>query len=140
MAYKKNKLYKNFRLLSRDTQFWFFRKWSDIVSPQWMIFQKKLFLMLHSINWPNFIVWWSLLLEILGNMCIAIICFPGCDVINSKINLIFLIKPFLYMTKKSRCERNKFVVKQKASFVIFKELSVAKSCRRPESVPLIAIT
>ena len=28
--------------------------------------------------------------------------FPGCDVVNFEINLIFLIKPFFYMTKKSR--------------------------------------
>ena len=35
-------------------------------------------------------------------MCIAIACFPGCDVINFKINLIVLIKPFFYMTEKSR--------------------------------------
>ena len=34
-------------------------------------------------------------------MCIAIVCVPGCDVRNFEINLIFLIKPFLYMTKKS---------------------------------------
>ena len=33
--------------------------------------------MLYSINWPNFIVWLSLHLEILGNMCIAIVCFPS---------------------------------------------------------------
>ena len=26
----------------------------------------------------------------------------GCDVIHFEINLIFLIKPFFYMTKKSR--------------------------------------
>ena len=62
-------------------------------------FSTKVFLILYSINWSNFIVWLSLLLEILGNMCIAIICKPGCDVINSKINLIFLIKPFLYLSK-----------------------------------------
>ena len=35
-------------------------------------FSRKIFLMLHSINWPNFIVWLPLLLEVLGNMCIAI--------------------------------------------------------------------
>ena len=34
-------------------------------------------------------VWLSLLLEILGNMCIAIVCFPGCDAVNFEINLIF---------------------------------------------------
>ena len=31
-------------------------------------------------------------LEILGNMCIVIVCFPGCEVINFEVNLIFLIK------------------------------------------------
>ena len=35
-------------------------------------------------------------------MCIAIVCFPGCDAINYETNLIFLITPFFYMTKKSR--------------------------------------
>ena len=61
-----------------------------------------MFLMLYYINWPIFIVWLSLLLEILGSMCIAIVYFPGCDVINFEINLIFLIKPFLYIIIKSR--------------------------------------
>ena len=31
-------------------------------------FQRKIFLLLYSTNWPNFIVWLSLLREILGNM------------------------------------------------------------------------
>ena len=35
-------------------------------------------------------------------MCIAIVCFPGCDAINYETKLIFLITPFFYMTKKSR--------------------------------------
>ena len=63
---------------------------------------RKMFLILHLINWPNFIVWLPELLEILDNMYIAVVCFPGCDLINLEINLIFLIKPFLFMTKKSR--------------------------------------
>ena len=58
--------------------------------------------MLYSINWPNFIVWLPLLHDILINMCIAIVSETGCDVINFGINLIFLIKLFFYMTKKSR--------------------------------------
>ena len=37
-------------------------------------FSTKMFLMLYSINWPNFIAWLLLLLEILGNMCIANVC------------------------------------------------------------------
>ena len=28
-------------------------------------------------------------------MCTAIVCKPGCDVMNFEVNLIFLIKPFL---------------------------------------------
>ena len=35
-------------------------------------------------------------------MCIVIVCFPSCGVINFEINLIFGIKPFFYMAKKSR--------------------------------------
>ena len=36
-------------------------------------FLRKIFLVLYSISWPNFIVWLPLLLEILGNMGILII-------------------------------------------------------------------
>ena len=38
-------------------------------------------------------------LKVLGNVCIAVVCFPGCN-IYFKINLIFLIKPFFNMTEK----------------------------------------
>ena len=47
-----------------------------VFSPHFVYdFSKKMFLMLYSINWPNFIAWLHLLLEILVNMCIAIVCF-----------------------------------------------------------------
>ena len=73
-------------------------------------------------------------------MCIAIVCFLDCDVINFEINLIFLIKPFLCMIKKLRQrfkhleneKRWKKEVKQKgwkqtkSIFHNFKGLSVAK--------------
>ena len=61
-------------------------------------FSRKMFLMLHSINWPNFIIWLPFLLEILGYMCIKIVW----NFIKFEINLIFLIKLFRHMTKKSR--------------------------------------
>ena len=35
-------------------------------------------------------------------MCIAFICFPGCDFINFGIYHIFLIKSFFYINKNSR--------------------------------------
>ena len=57
-------------------------------------FWRKIFLLLYSINWPNFIVWLPLLCEILGNTCIAIVCKPGRDVMNFEVTLILRIKPF----------------------------------------------
>ena len=42
-------------------------------------FTTKIYLMLKSINWPNFIVSFPLLLEIYGNMCIVMVCYPVCD-------------------------------------------------------------
>ena len=75
-------------------------------------------------------------------MCIAIVCFSGCDVINLEINLIFLIKPFFYMTRKSR-QKFEHLENKKSfqgeiifNFVIFKGLSFVKNCLVPECVPL----
>ena len=41
------------------------------------------------------------ILEILGNMCIVIICFPPFDIISFEININFLMKLFPYMIIKS---------------------------------------
>ena len=48
----------------------FLDKRLGIVSPAYSVydFSTKMFLMLYSINRPNFIVWLLLLLEILGNI------------------------------------------------------------------------
>ena len=53
----------------------FLGKGLGIVSPAHFVYDisTKMFLMLYCINWPSFITWLPLLLEILGNMCIAII-------------------------------------------------------------------
>ena len=83
-----------------------------------------------------------LFVEILINICIALVCEPSCDVTNFEINLIFLIKPFFYITKKSR-RKLKYLdkakrfqkKKKKKFFIIFKGVSVAKNCFRHESVP-----
>ena len=63
-------------------------------------FWGKIFLLSYSTNWPNFIDWLPLFCEILGNIRIAIVCKPSCDVINFEINLIFLIKPLLLHDQK----------------------------------------
>ena len=70
-------------------------------SPPYFVydFSRKMFLVLYFINWRNFTVWLPLLLEILANMCIVIVYFPRGDITNFEIDLTFLIKRFLHMTK-----------------------------------------
>ena len=83
----------NFEFLDKDL---------GIVSPAHFVyeFSTKMFLMLDSTNWPNFIAWLPLLLEILGNMCIASVCYLGFDVMDFQINFVFLIEPFFLHDQK----------------------------------------
>ena len=55
----------------------------------------------------------SLILEMYGNMCIAIVCFPGFGVINFEIKHTFLIKPLFYLTKTSR-QKFKYLKNEKS--------------------------
>ena len=73
----------------------------------------------------------SLLLEILANICIAIICLPVCDVIGFEIKLSFLIDPFLYMSKKSR-QKSKYLENEKRLYGEIR-LPAAKNYLRPKS-------
>ena len=105
LAYNKNKLYKTLNYWSRDMlNLNFSEKGLGLISTLHFVYNvsRKMFLMLYSTNWSNFIVWMSLLLEIMDNICVVIICQPACDVIKFQINLIFLIKLFCCMTKNSR--------------------------------------
>ena len=137
LAFTRNKLYKTLDYWSRDMlNFDFLERDLGIVSPPRFVYYFYVF------NLLNVIDWLSLLLEILGNMCIAIVCFSSCDAINFEINLIFLIKPGFFMTKKSR--QNFKYLKNEKSFQgdvksishQFKRLLVAKYCLRPESASL----
>ena len=58
-----------------------------IISPPQFVyhFTRNMFLLLYSINLPNFVFLLPLLLEILNNMCIAIVCFTVCDIRNFEI-------------------------------------------------------
>ena len=65
----------------------------------------------------KFHCWLPLVLAILANMSTVIICFPVCYVINFEINLSLLVRPFFYITKKSRekCKnhfRDRYFAKQ----------------------------
>ena len=77
IQYNRNKLFKTLHYWSRDMlNFVFLDKSLGIISPAHFVydFSTKMFIMVYSINWSNFIVCLHLLLEILGNMCIAIVC------------------------------------------------------------------
>ena len=79
----------------------FLWKGLGLASPPYLAydFPRKSFLMLCSINWPNFIVWLSLLLQILDIMYIVITGCQVCDVQNFGINNSFLFYQFFYITK-----------------------------------------
>ena len=86
-----------------------FKKGLGLVSPPYFVddFSRKIFLMLCSVNWKNFFVLLSLFLEISDNMCVAIVCYPVCDIINFEIYLSvtsqktkFYIKDFF-----SKCDQ-----------------------------------
>ena len=66
----------------------FLEKGLGAVSPSHFVydFPKESFLILCSINWANSIVSLYLFLDMSVNMCIAIVSFPGCNVINFEIN------------------------------------------------------
>ena len=57
----------------------------------------------------------EVILAILGNMCIVIICCSVCEVINLEINRSPLIKPFFYITKKSR-QKYKYIKNEKSFY------------------------
>ena len=99
-------------LIQRYVQFSFFRKRSgNSFSTMFCVWFFKKNVSHVIINWLNFINRSSLIYEILGNMYIAVVCFPRCDVTNFDINPAFLIKPFLYMSKKLR-QKLKYLEKE----------------------------
>ena len=55
-------------------------------------------------------------LEILVNTRIAIFYLPGCDVIDFETNLVFLIKPFSYTTKKK--DKNLNILRSEKAFKV----------------------
>ena len=77
----------------------FSKKGLQIVSPSHLLYDysRKIFLMLYSINRPNFIVWFPLLPKISPYMSIVTVCFPVCDI--KILKLPFLIMLFSYITK-----------------------------------------
>ena len=117
LACNKNKLYKTLDHWSRDMlNLDFLEMVLEVVSPRHFVydFSRKMFLMLYSINCPNFLVLihtftsWDIRQFVYYN-CF----FPVCDFKNFEINVIFLIKPLFYMSKKSR-EKFKYLDNKKS--------------------------
>ena len=103
LEFDKNKLYKTLRDWSRDMlNCNFQKKGLGLVSlPHFVYdFPRKMLLMFYSFNWPNFIVWlplWDVGQYVYYNGLLTSLWR-----IKLEINLIFLIKLFCYLTKKSR--------------------------------------
>ena len=77
LLYNENKLCKSLDYWPRDiANFSFLGKDLGIFFRPHFVYEflKKLFLKLCFNNWPNLIAWLLLLLDILINMCIAIVC------------------------------------------------------------------
>ena len=94
-----------------------------------MIFDKKLFLMLCFIYWPNFVVWLPLLFEMSGNMVIVIVRISVCDIKNFETYLLAV-----FLTNKRSQEKNiniswtkkAFKMKWKVLFIIFERFHWSK--------------
>ena len=89
LTYNKNQIHKTLDFIQKYSllNFDFIEMGLGIVSPPHFVyyFSKKMFFTLYFISWPHLIVWLPLLLDILGKMCIAIVCYPGCDVVGFEI-------------------------------------------------------
>ena len=137
-------------MIQRYAQFDYLDEGQGIVSPPHFVydFSIKTFLILYSTNWTNFIVWLSLLLEtsvcLVVFTCLYFIVWLSLLLVcwRHKLTLSFESSRFYTWPK---CQdknlnilrtKKAFKVKLKACFIIFKGLSVAKNCLRPESAPL----
>ena len=65
-------------------------------------FEQNYLITLYSLDRPSFMIWLHLLFEIPGNMFIAIICVPLCDVIYLKFTVAFLSSGFPTNSKMSK--------------------------------------
>ena len=117
LAYNKNQIHKTLDFIQKYSllNFDFIEMGLGIVSPPHFVydFSKKMFFTLYFISWPHLIVWLPLLLDILGKMCIAIVCYPGCDVVGFEMKRAFLIKPFFYVKKTLR-QKMKYLENEKS--------------------------
>ena len=77
--------------------------------------------MFYSLNKFHILI--ALTIEILDNMCSAIICCPVCDVIKFAINHSFLIKPFFFYITKRSGQKCKYFKNEKSFWQEINKLS-----------------
>ena len=97
-------------------------------------FSRKMFLKLYSINWPNFIVWLPLLLQILGNMFIVNIIYQLMTSLMAFLSSHFPTWPKMLGQKNVNILTTKraFSIKWKALFIIFKGSSSRQTKPNPK--------
>ena len=120
LVYNRNKLFETLHYWSRNIlNFEFLDKGLGMVSPVHFAhnFSRKMFCMLYSTNWPNLIVWFPLLLDILDNISNQAV-FIHAQKFKTKTEISWEWNELLRWNKKT-------------FFIIFKGLSVVKNCPRP---------
>ena len=114
LIYNQNKLYKTSDYWPRDIlNFEFLEKGLGLVSPPHFVcdFSRKMFLMLHAINWPKSL---SDCLYFLRYWAICVLQLFVSQIVTSEI--LESIKPFFYITKKSRQKLN--ILRTKRAFKV----------------------
>ena len=117
LAYNKNKLHKTLDNWSRDMfNFNFSEKGLGLVSlPHFVYdFSRKMFLKLHSINWPNFIVWLPLLLQYWAISVLQLFVNQTVTSQNLKLILSFLSSRFAAWPKSQ--DKNLNILRTKRAF------------------------
>ena len=103
-------------LLPHIKLFFFFKKKKGYGTSSATLFSAwflKIFFTLCSINWPNFTVWLSLLLEVWTNMCIVITCYSSCDV-QVKINVLAFLSSHSSPWQIQSGQKFKYLKKEKS--------------------------
>ena len=101
LGIKQKRFYKTLDHWSRDM--FNFDFWNSFSTTFCAWFSKKNVSHAISINWPYFIFWLLFSLWYWAICALKLVASQvGCDVINFDVNIILIIKPFLYKTRKSR--------------------------------------
>ena len=116
----------------------------ELASPPYFVynFSRKVFCILYSINWPNFVVWLPLHFRYWG---ICVLQLFVSKVLTSKmLKFTWTFQSGRFSTWPKNQDKITYLENEKSFqgeikifFIIFQSFSVAKNYQRPESAPLI---